>query len=60
MIPSLPLALYPVFRGVVPDEEGELCVTREQLHGVLEISRIDEHVPQDELLAESLRMFSLN
>jgi len=60
MIPVFPLALYPVFRGIASDEDGELCVTREQLHGIIEISPLDERSPQDELLADSLRLFSAN
>jgi hypothetical protein len=60
MSPPLPSALYPIFRGLTPGDDGSLHVTREYLYGVLEISRLDEDLPQDVLLAEELALLSPN
>ncbi|HEV3229800.1 MAG TPA: hypothetical protein VGY97_10015 [Solirubrobacteraceae bacterium] len=60
MLPSLPAGLYPIFRGVTDGADGSLHATREYLYGVLEISRLDEDLPQDALLAQELALLSPN
>jgi hypothetical protein len=54
MTPYLPSALYPIFRGLTECSDGSLQVTREYVYGVLEISGLDEDLPQDALLAQEL------
>jgi hypothetical protein len=54
MTPPLPSALYPIFRGVTECSDGSFQVTREYGYGVLEISELDDELPQDALLAQEL------